>query len=110
MVISTLINIIDNACKFSYNDRVIVNLILSGKNAEITIIDKGIGIAKEDIEMVGEPFYRSSKAREIKGSGIGMTLAQKIIEIHNGEIKLSSELDKGTEVKIIFPVETALKD
>lgn len=109
LLTSAVINILDNACKFSSNDIVKITLDSNENNAVITVVDKGIGISEEDLKMVTEPFFRSSGALGVPGSGIGIPLAYKIINIHNGKFEITSQLGKGTEVKIFLPIEENLK-
>jgi len=95
-------NIIDNACKFSGNHKVDVTLKANLNTIQLRIEDKGIGIPEDEINNLFQPFFRASNAFAYRGSGIGLSLVHKIISIHNGEIKLSSVLGKGTVVEINF--------
>jgi signal transduction histidine kinase len=70
----------------------------------ITVRDQGVGIPKEDIPKVRQPFHRAANVRKIQGTGIGIPLSVKIIELHHGSFEISSELNKGTEAKIILPI------
>ncbi len=73
------------------------------KNYVITIADTGVGIAKGDIGKVFDPFFQSDSSRHTGGSGLGLTLAKKIIENHKGDILIKSQLGLGTEVIISLP-------
>ncbi|MBK7133967.1 MAG: HAMP domain-containing histidine kinase [Bacteroidales bacterium] len=97
-------NLIDNACKYSADNSVEIILRQSGKMIEIVFKDRGIGIPEEDLKKVFDPFYRSSNALTYRGSGIGLQLVNQIIKIHNGEIRLTSEVGVGTEVVVLLPV------
>jgi signal transduction histidine kinase len=68
----------------------------------IQIIDQGIGIPKERIPTLGEPFYTTKE----KGTGLGLMTCYKIIENHHGELTIDSELNKGTTIEIILPTIT----
>lgn len=68
----------------------------------ILIIDTGIGIPKERIATLGEPFYTTKE----KGTGLGLMTCYKIIEGHNGELTISSEVNKGTTIEVILPTIT----
>ena len=109
LIMSALTNIIDNACKFSNGKEVLITLSSEAQNAVITVQDEGIGIPEEDLNHITEAFYRASNARTIKGSGIGITLARRIVEIHKGELLISSKIGEGTEVKIYLPFEEPIK-
>ncbi len=101
---AALFNMFDNACKFSSNDEVSVKIYLEEDHLKVHIIDKGIGIAKTELEKVKAPFFRGKNTIKIKGSGIGLSLSDKIIALHNGQLSIHSELDEGTEVAIALPL------
>jgi signal transduction histidine kinase len=69
--------------------------------SEIRIKDTGSGIAKEDLERIFQPFF-TSKA---KGTGLGLALVRKVIDMHHGEVEASSTLGKGSEFIIRIPCE-----
>ena len=71
---------------------------------EIKVVDNGRGIPNEEIGRITEAFYMVDKSRSRKegGAGIGMTLCQKIITLHNGVMRISSKLGEGTVVQIIL--------
>ncbi|HXL58307.1 MAG TPA: HAMP domain-containing sensor histidine kinase [Chitinophagaceae bacterium] len=100
---TAILNIIDNACKFSNNKKVVAALLLPENNITIKISDSGIGIAENELPHVTETFYRANNARTYSGSGIGLALADKIIKLHGGKFTITSELNKGTEVSVSFP-------
>lgn len=99
---SAFTNIIENACKFSDNNPVLIRLVQTDKKTLLKIVDHGIGIPPSELKKIFEPFYRASNVRRYEGSGIGLSLALKIIWLHDGEIEISSELNIGTEVDITF--------
>ena len=103
---TAVINLLDNACKYSADHSVIVTLNRSEKSVELVFEDKGIGIPEEDLPKIFEPFSRGSNAVSIPGSGIGLPLVNQIIRNHNGTIKISSEISKGTKVIITLPIAT----
>lgn len=102
LLLVAFINILDNGCKFSNNNEVMVKISTSSNKVEIMIIDHGIGIPKNDLAKIFEPLYRSANARGIKGFGVGLSLAQKIIKIHQGTLIVQSEVQKGTSISISF--------
>ncbi|MBT2637613.1 PAS domain-containing sensor histidine kinase [Bacillus sp. ISL-39] len=100
------INIVKNAIEASSAGDV-VNITLQSADNNITVLvkDQGVGISKELLERIGEPFYSSKE----KGTGLGMTVSFKIVQSHNGTIKFKSEPDKGTEVIVQLPIKHADK-
>ncbi|HEV8677676.1 MAG TPA: HAMP domain-containing sensor histidine kinase, partial [Candidatus Paceibacterota bacterium] len=73
----------------------------------LSVADNGIGIAKDDLAHILEPFYRGdkSRARNIKeaGTGLGLSIVHEIVRQHNGEIRVSSTQGKGTTVAVVLP-------
>ncbi len=98
-----LTNVIHNAHKFSHQKPIDLILNTDNKNIIITIKDKGIGIKAEDIDKLFLPFFRSSNALSVQGTGLGLSLSHKIIALHKGLLKISSTIDVGTIVVIKIP-------
>ncbi|QWX82612.1 HAMP domain-containing histidine kinase [Cellulophaga sp. HaHaR_3_176] len=96
-------NVLDNAIKFSDNKKVKLWLKTTSENIEINTLDKGIGIPSNEIKNIYEPFFRASNVRGVKGFGFGLPLSSKIIKMHGGTIEVTSEVEKETLVRIIFP-------
>ncbi|WP_244248413.1 HAMP domain-containing sensor histidine kinase [Flavobacterium foetidum] len=95
-------NIITNGVKYSDNNEVFVTLSANNEMIKISINDIGIGIPPEDIPHLYEPFFRGKIATKYIGYGLGLPLASKIIRMHEGEMQVQSEQNKGTIVTIIF--------
>ncbi len=95
-------NLMENACKFSDKQEVVVSLSVQEDSIQLRIADKGVGIPQEDIQNIFQPFYRARNARAYKGFGIGLSLTDKIIGLHNGQMHIFSEEGKGTTVEVIF--------
>lgn len=101
------INLIGNAIKFTPEKGTIaVKIKADSKEATVSINDTGIGIKKEDVINLFNEFYRVENAinQNVKGSGLGLSLVKKIIEAHNGEIGLTSEVNKGTTFHFTIPI------
>ena len=99
-------NVIDNAEKYSLNQpRIVVRTRNQAKGIEIIIVDEGIGIAPAMKSKVFEKFFRvrSGDVHNVKGFGLGLSFVKNVIRSHRGKITLLSELNKGTEVRIILP-------
>lgn len=95
-------NIITNGVKYSDNNEVFVTLSANEEFIKISINDIGIGIPPEDIPHLYEPFFRGKIAARYTGYGLGLPLAMKIIRMHDGELQVQSEQNKGTIVTITF--------
>lgn len=100
---TTFINLIDNACKYSPMQQAEVVIDFTKTYTLVTIKDEGIGIPKEDLDSIFEPFYRSKNALNISGFGIGLSVCSKIIELHKGKISIQSQLEAGTKVTVKLP-------
>jgi signal transduction histidine kinase len=100
---TAFINLMDNACKYSDNKTVEIILEIQGKILNIVFNDKGIGIAEEDIGKIFQPFYRATNSSNIRGHGLGIPLASKIITLHGGNMIINSKINEGTSVVISMP-------
>jgi signal transduction histidine kinase len=101
---TAIINLFDNACKYSSNNLVKIELSRKKDWLNLIIRDQGIGIKETDLKKIFEPFYRGNNTRQIKGSGIGLSLCSKIISIHKGTIQIKSTLGVGTQVYVKLPL------
>ncbi|MFN3840516.1 MAG: sensor histidine kinase [Cyclobacteriaceae bacterium] len=104
LLLTALINVLDNASKFSNNADVQMKVAVMSDSVELTIADKGLGIPEDDIPKITQPFFRSDNVRKIQGTGIGIPLTARIIELHYGHFEVNSQLNVGTEVKLILPL------
>ncbi|HLO74521.1 MAG TPA: ATP-binding protein [Flavobacterium sp.] len=106
------INLISNSLKFTTNGYVTVKASLVEKTGNKTqikfqVIDNGIGIAKKDQEKVFEKFVQVvRKEDDYQGTGLGLTIVKKMVELFKGTITLESEVNKGTTVTFILPFES----
>lgn len=101
-------NLISNAVKFNKKGGdVIIRAGVENGGVTIAIADTGIGIAKEFLDRIFERFYQvdGSIMRRYSGTGMGLTVAKKIIEAHGGRITAESEVDKGSRFIITLPLE-----
>jgi signal transduction histidine kinase len=96
-------NILENACKFSDNKNVSLKLLTDSGHILLIITDEGVGIPPDELSNIFEPFYRGSNVRNLEGFGFGLPLAYRIIKLHSGDIRVTSQIDKGTIVKIKLP-------
>ena len=100
-----LIIFIDNAIKFSDKKGIIeISTYSDTKKIYIKIKDNGIGIPKNEIEYLGEKFFKADKSRNnrVEGNGLGLSIAKKLVNILNGSFYINSDFGKGTEITISF--------
>jgi len=99
--------LLDNAIKYSSNKKVIsVSVRKPDSKVQIFIKDNGIGIDKKDIPYIFDRFYRADKSRtkqKINGYGLGLSIAKRIVALHNGNIMVESEVGKGSTFIITLP-------
>lgn len=97
-------NLIDNAIKYSPNDKNIYISLYKTDKIIFTVRDEGIGIDKEQLSKVMNRFYRvdESRNKKIKGFGLGLSLVKNSVELHNATINIDSVKDEGTIVKVIL--------
>lgn len=96
---------IDNAMKYDVENKLIqIKTQLKNKQISIEITDHGLGIPKQDLEFIFDRFYRvdKSRARSQGGNGLGLSIADKIVQLNGGFIQVESEVDHYTTFKIIF--------
>ena len=101
-----LSNLIANAIKYNHEGgHVLVRLINKRSSFTVQIIDDGFGIAEESLPFVFDRFYRTDKARnrQTGGAGLGLSIVQQIVHLHQGEIYIESTLNEGTTVTIDLP-------
>ena len=104
MLERVFLNILMNAIKFTKTN-IEVSLIREGKTAVLKIRDDGIGISEENKKFIWERFYQVNDSRnkeDNKGSGLGLSMVKKIVDLHSATIELESELDQGTCFTIKF--------
>ena len=104
LIKTAIINLIENGCKYSLNHKAVLTLKTEKSGLTIMISDSGIGIPDKDLDHIFQPFYRASNSTSARGHGIGLSLVQKIVQIHKGTIQVKSKLGEGTIFTILFPV------
>ncbi|MDJ0594320.1 MAG: PAS domain S-box protein [Pleurocapsa sp. MO_226.B13] len=102
---SIIANLLSNAIKYSpQGGEVKVSLKFHASQIRIKISDKGIGIPSNDLEQLFEPFHRGQNVRRIPGTGLGLIVVKKCVDLHHGRIYLESELNVGTVVTVDIPL------
>lgn len=107
LLTQALNNIINNGIKYTpANGAINISYSKTKENIMIKVTDNGIGIDQKDIPFLFEPFYRvdESRTRSLGGSGLGLSLTKKIIDMHHGKIKVTSTLNEGSVFQIILPI------
>ncbi len=101
-----LLNLLNNAVKYS-NDRkyICIEINETLDSVAVTVADHGIGIDRKDYKNIFENFYRVTNLQtsNVKGTGIGLTIAKYIVEAHKGTITVESEAGKGSKFTMIIP-------
>ncbi|WP_281232867.1 sensor histidine kinase [Flavobacterium gelatinilyticum] len=98
-----LFNIIENAVKYSDGNPIKISLLEQNQQLKIVIEDQGKGISEDDLQFIKQTFYRGKNVNDIKGSGIGLTLANVIFKQNNIEFTITSKKGVGTTVTLVFP-------
>ena len=97
------INIIDNALKYTQSEGVVgIQVLDCGKFVHIVVTDTGCGIAPDDLPRIKDKFYKANQ--NVRGSGIGLAIADEIIALHDGSLDIQSGIGVGTTVTIAIPV------
>jgi signal transduction histidine kinase len=100
------VNLIDNAIKYTgESGRIEICLVQQNGEFVVTVEDNGIGIPREDLDRVFERFYRVDKARsrQLGGTGLGLGIAKHIVLAHRGEMRIESDINRGTKVLVTLP-------
>ena len=100
-------NLVENALKFtSRNEAVEVRALENGRTIVIEVADSGPGIPSDEISKIFEELYRGDNARGVEGSGLGLALVQRIVELHDGQIQVRcrQEDPRGTVFTVRLPV------
>lgn len=103
MLRTLFINLMDNACKFSPDQKANVSIAFMNGSIHLSFTDKGIGIPEEEQQKIFMPFYRSDNARKFRGHGLGLSICQKIVALHGGAIEVSSIPGKGSTFEVQLP-------
>lgn len=98
-------NILNNGYKYSTKGNLSLQIVFEDKCVKLILTDQGIGIPEDDIKNMFQPFYRAKNTYEFEGTGLGLSIVKEFVEKHGGNIYLTSELNKGTTVSVILPIE-----
>ena len=99
-----VLNLLSNAVKFTgAGGSVEARAFAAGEEVVVTVRDTGVGIAEEDQTRIFEAFQRGDRRRSVEGTGLGLTLSKRFVEMHGGRIWVSSELGSGSEFGFAIP-------
>jgi signal transduction histidine kinase len=104
LIKTALLNLMDNGCKYSDPHEVQVGVEPDRGQLVLTFRDFGIGIDEEEQELIFEPFHRGSNVQNIKGHGIGLSLVQRIVKLHEGTLTFISKKGEGSTFTLSLPV------
>ena len=95
-------NVLNNACQsFAHpGGKVELQARRDGDMVKVSVIDTGVGIAPEDLEKVFDPFF----TRKSKGTGLGLTICNELVHLHQGRIDITSQQGQGTSVCVLLPI------
>lgn len=97
--------IIDNAIRYTPDSGTItVHYAMDNNQIVISVSDTGIGMLEETVQRVFERFYRADEAHSTMGFGLGLSIAKRVIELHDGDIMIDSQIGVGSTIKILLPV------
>jgi PAS domain S-box-containing protein len=101
-----LLNLVENAIKFTAQGSVTVSASVAGDSVEIVIADTGIGVPREHQERIFEPFTQAdaSTTRRFGGTGLGLSVTRQLVELHGGTIRVDSEAGAGARFAFTLPV------
>ena len=106
MIRNVLINLISNAIKYSPEDgKVVIRIRRAGNTARIEIEDQGMGIPDADQKHLFERFFRAKNVINLQGTGLGLNIVKRYLDMMGGEITFTSVENKGTTFKVTLPVE-----
>ena len=101
--------LIDNAIKYNRdNGRIRIEGFIENNQIRLIVSDTGLGIAPEELDSVFQQYYRSDRVKQlkIKGSGLGLSIINELVQCRGGELKIESKLNKGTRISLRYPLDS----
>jgi PAS domain S-box-containing protein len=101
-----VLNLLSNAFKFTFEGEIEISLRPAAATLEMTVRDTGTGIPADELPHLFERFHRvmGARGRSYEGSGIGLALVQELVRLHNGNVRVESEVDRGTRFVVSLPL------
>jgi signal transduction histidine kinase len=101
-----LFNLLSNASKYSDGEKkILVYCTLNDTKLSISVTDQGIGIPDNELKHMFERFFRASNAVNIQGTGLGLNIVKRYIDLLNGRINFKSEYGKGSTFTVTIPIQ-----
>jgi signal transduction histidine kinase len=98
--------LLGNSIKYSRDGQaVVVRALAVDRQAVISFVDWGMGIPREDLPQIAEPFFRSASSEGVPGTGLGLAIAKQMIELHGGRLAVESELGSGSTFTVYLPLD-----
>jgi two-component system sensor histidine kinase KdpD len=105
LIVQALVNILDNALKYSPPDSPIeIKGRQVAQEVHIEIADQGIGIPEQDLPYIFDKFYRIKRPDNVTGTGLGLSISRGVVEAHGGRIEAENRVGGGTIMRVILPV------
>ena len=98
-----ILNLLDNACKYSTDHKAAVSIATTASSCQIAIMDNGIGIPPEEQEKIFTPFTRASNSFGYEGFGMGLSICRRIVELHQGKLTVKSQINQGSTFFLELP-------
>jgi signal transduction histidine kinase len=100
-------NLLSNAVKYSApGEPITVSLVLEGDQAQVLIADHGVGVPEGEQDMLFTPFYRTTRTRDVPGTGLGLHISKRLAERHGGELRLERSSRAGSVFALTLPIAT----
>jgi cell cycle sensor histidine kinase DivJ len=102
-----LINLLSNAIKFSHENGVVtVSMKRQGALLNISVADRGIGMDREAVSRIGEPFFQAQDglSRRYEGTGLGLSIVKGLVDLHDGTMRAISSPGEGTTITVLLPL------
>jgi cell cycle sensor histidine kinase DivJ len=102
-----LINLVSNAIKFSHQGGpVAVSMKRQGRFLNLSVADRGIGMTPEALKRIGEPFFQAQEglSRGYEGTGLGLSIVKGLVDLHQGELHVTSTPGEGTTITVLLPL------
>ncbi len=97
------LNLMDNACKYAPDDTVDVRISTNDQFCRVAFIDRGMGIGADELSTIFDPFFRASGALGYAGSGLGLSICRRIVEVHRGQLLVESGVGVGSTFTVLLP-------